>query len=257
LTGHINERARAGGLITTNRPISQKFVLNVIVTDLSIDPDIERMDPKLVAALKSKAPNRIVTSFPFERIEQDAVHLPFFVETPHGPVSNIYLIHAIDCCTGMPVGWHMKIGQPSESDGLRCVESILFPKQEKFKSLGLEYDFDIYGTPHKLIFDNGPETKGERMRKLTKLGIDVMHCKARHAQGKPFIERLNRSLKEGLQTLRGCTRFNGKDGMRDPIELGDKLMTFQEIEIEIVRWYYETWGTTVLKRHLRTEFPGL
>ena len=215
------------------------------------------MDPKLVAAAKSKAPNRIVATFPFERVEQDAVHLPFAVITPHGPASNIYLIHAIDCCTGMVVGWYLMVGAPSESDGLKCVESILFSKESKLKALGLCYDFDIYGTPHKLIFDNGPEARGERMTKLRCLNIDPMHCKSRHAHGKPFIERLNRSLKEALQTLPGCTRLNGKDGERDPVKLGDNLMTLEALEQWVVRWYFESWGNTVLKRHLRTDFVGL
>ena len=257
LTDYVNDQARENGWLTSKQTLSQKFVLHVIYTNESVDPEIDRMDPKLVASAKSKAPNRIVVNFPFERVEQDAVHLPFVVVTPHGPASNIYLIHAIDCCTGMMVGWYLMIGSPSESDGLKCVESTLFSKEKKFKALGLSYDFDIYGTPHQLIFDNGPETKGERMTKLTRLGIDPMHCRSRQAHGKPFIERLNRSLKEALQTLPGCTRLDGKDGQRDPVKLGDKLMTFEALEQWIVRWYFDSWGNTVLKRHLRTDFVGL
>lgn len=257
LTEYVNDRARENGWLGASQTISMRFVLHVVFTNESVDPEIDRMDPKLVAAAKSKAPNRIVVTFPFERVEQDAVHLPFVVNTPHGEASNIYLIHAMCCCTGMVVGWHMMIGPPSESDGLKCVESILYSKESKFKSLGLSYDFDVYGTPQKLIFDNGPETKGERMAKLARLHIDVMHCKARHAHGKPFIERLNRSLKEAIQTLPGTTRFNGKDGQRDPVKLGDRLMSFDELHKWVVRWYFESWGNTVLKRHLRTEFREL
>lgn len=257
LTDYVNDRAHANGWISDSQTISQRHVLNVVYKNESVDPEIDRMDPKLVASAKSKAPNRIVVTFPFERVEQDAVHLPFVVNTPHGEASNIHLIHAICCCTGMVVGWYMMIGSPSESDGLKCVESILYSKAPRFKALGLNYDFDVYGTPQKLVFDNGPETKGERMARLTRLNIDVMHCKARHAHGKPFIERLNRSLKEGIQTLPGSTRFNGKDGQRDPVKLCDPLMTFDELHKWVVRWYFEAWGNNELKRHLRTEFREL
>src|SRR3546814_2505776 len=103
---------------------------------------------------------------PFERVEQDAVHLPFVIDTPEGPFSNVYLVHAIDCCTSMPLGWNMVIGSPSESDGFRCIESILFSKMDAFERLVLMQDLDVFGTPHPLILDNGPETRGERMRKL-------------------------------------------------------------------------------------------
>lgn len=135
LTRYVQDRAHDSGLLDASRSVSQKFVLNVIHVNESVDPETDRMDPKLVAAAKSKAPNRIVTTFPFERVEQDAVHLPFVVETPHGIASNIYLIHAIDCCTGMVVGWYLMVGSPSESDGLRCVQSILYSKVAKFEEL--------------------------------------------------------------------------------------------------------------------------
>jgi len=254
LAKYVNDRSLENGWLRSGQKVSQDYIRNVIYKNESVDPEIDRMDPKLVAAAKSMAKNRIVAAFPFDRVEQDAVHLPFVANTAHGPASNIYLIHAIDCSTGMVVGWYLMIGAPSESDGLKCVESILFPKKKRLKTLGLSYDIDIYGTPHQLIFDNGPETRGERMTKLVRLDIDAMHCKSRHAHGKPFIERLNRSLKEALQTLPGCTRVDGKDGQRDPVKLQDSLMTFEELEKWVVRWYFEAWGNTVLKRHLRTDF---
>jgi putative transposase len=78
--------------------------------------------------------------------------------------------------------------------------------------------------------------------------MDVKHCKAKEAQAKPFIERLNKSLKEALQRLPGCTRFEGKDGVRDPEARGDELMTFDALEKWIVRWLYEDWVNSPLDR---------
>ena len=253
LTKYVNDQGRGTGMLTDTQSLSRKFVKKCIHEGASIDSEIDRMDPKLVAAAKSIASHRILAQVPFERVEQDAVHLPFVVQTVHGPTSNVYLVHAIDCCTSMPIGWHMVIGNPSESDGLRCVESILFSKEATFHRLGLQQEVDLFGTPHQLVFDNGPEVRGTRMRSLVRLGIDILHCKSRHAHGKPFVERLNRSLKEALQVLPGCTRMNDKDGQRDPISLGDALMSPEELERWVVRWYYESWANTPLKRHLRTK----
>ena len=86
------------------------------------------------------------------------------------------------------------------------------------------------------------------MLNLTRLGIKPMYCKSRHAHGQPFIERLNRSLKVALETLPGCTRFNGVDGKRDPVAEGDQLMDLDELEKWIVRWYFESWIHTELLR---------
>lgn len=248
LTDYINDEALKQGFIRRGQKIRSSFVQKCLKENGVVDTSISRMDPKQVPASKSVAKTRIMAQAPFDRVEQDAVHLPFVIETPEGHFSNVYLIHAIDCCTSMPLGWHLVIGSPSESDGLRCIESILFSKGIAFERLGVSPGIDVFGTPHQLVLDNGPETRGERMRKLPALGIDIKHCKARHPHEKPFVERLNRSLKEALETLPGSTRMNGKDGQRDPIKLGDTCMTAEELERWVVRWYYESWIHSPLER---------
>lgn len=248
LTAYINREARRRGLHAARHAISRKFVTTTI-HGLTADAEYDRMDPLNRVAGKSFAKKRIRAAFPFARIEQDALHLPFVVRTPHGVARTVYLVLAIDACTGYPVGWHLVISAPREMDSLRCLEMYLTPaKAARFKELGILHTLNIYGTPAQVIFDNGPETKGGRIVRLELLAMDVKHCKAKEAQGKPFIERLNRSLKEALQLLPGCTRFEGKDGMRDPEALGDELMSVEALEKWIVRWLYENWVNTPLDR---------
>ncbi|MBN3808747.1 DDE-type integrase/transposase/recombinase [Paraburkholderia sp. Ac-20347] len=247
-TKYIDREARRRGLHVAKHTISRKFVC-ARIRDLTVDAEYDRMDPLDRVAGKSFAKKRIRAAFPFARIEQDALHLPFVVRTPHGIARTVYLVLAIDVCTGYPVGWHLVIGSPREMDSLLCLEMYLTPaKAARFAELGIAHALNIYGTPAQVIFDNGPETKGERIFRLERLGMDVKHCKAKEAQGKPFIERLNRSLKEALQRLPGCTRFEGKDGVRDPEALGDELMTVDALEKWIVRWLYEDWVNSPLER---------
>jgi putative transposase len=244
----INREARRRNLHLATHDISRKFVC-ARINYLTADAEYDRMDPLKRVAGKSFATRRIRAAFPFARIEQDALHLPFVVRTPHGIARTVYLIIAIDVCTGYPVGWHLVIGAPREMDSLSCLEMYLTPaKATHFARLGIAHALNIYGTPGQLVFDNGPETKGRRIVRLELLGIDVKHCKAKEAQGKPFIERFNRSLKEGLELLPGCTRFEGKDGVRDPEALGDPLLTEVELEEWVVRWMYEDWVNTPLDR---------
>lgn len=248
LTDYVNREARRDGLHPGNHSISRKFVLDRI-HGVTVDAEYDRMDPLKRIAGKSFAKRRIRAALPFARIEQDALHLPFVVRTPHGIARTVYLVLAIDVCTGYPVGWHIVIGSPREMDSLLCLELYLTPaKAARFKKLGIDHGLNVYGTPSQVIFDNGPETKGGRIVRLEVLGMDVKHCKAREAQGKPFIERLNKSLKEALQRLPGCTRFNGKDGQRDPEALDEELMTIDELERWIVRWLYEDWANRPLER---------
>ncbi|KXU89812.1 integrase [Paraburkholderia monticola] len=248
-TKYIDREARRRGLHVAKHAISRKFVC-ARIRDLTVDAEYDRMDPLDRVAGKSYAKKRIRAAFPFARIEQDALHLPFVVRTSHGVARTVYLVLAIDVCTGYPVGWHLVIGSPREMDSLLCLEMYLTPaKGARFSELGILHTLNIFGTPGQVIFDNGPETKGGRIYRLERLGMDVKHCKAKEAQGKPFIERLNRSLKEALQRLPGCTRFEGKDGARDPEALGEELMTVEELEKWIVRWLYEDWVNSPLARH--------
>jgi putative transposase len=246
--------AQTRGLLEAAENLSTKYVRRIIAENLSVDIEYDRLDPRTRSAAKAIASNRMRVNGLFERVEQDAIHLPWRVRTTFGISSDVWLVHAIDCDSGMPVGWKLVIGAPRESDGLACVESILFSKKDKFKALGLEIEIDLYGTPRLLVFDNGPEAKGARMKRLSRLSIDTLYLKSRHPQHKPFIERLNRSLKEALETLHGTTRFDGVDGKRDPELLGDGEMDLEELERWIVRWYYEKWANTQLKRLRRTMF---
>ena len=248
----INQQALELGYITQQQCISQRHISDSIRKHGFVDSDAHRLDPKLVAAARSIGAKRVTTSFPLERVEMDSVHLPFHLQTPFGKSSSVWLTHAIDAHTGLPLGWHITVGPPTEDSGLACILSTLYSKQHAFQRLKLDYDFDVYGTPSLVIFDNGAEAKGQRMENLVRVGIDTEHCPSRHPHKKPFIERLNRSLKEALETLPGCTRMDGVDGKRDPIALQDALMTVEELEQWIVRWYFEQWSNQVLERHLMT-----
>ncbi|MCI0147530.1 DDE-type integrase/transposase/recombinase [Paraburkholderia sediminicola] len=248
LTKYVNRQAVSRGLLVAGHHISRKFVC-ARIDDLTVDAEYDRMDPLDRVAGKSFVKKRIRAAFPFARIEQDAVHLPFVVRNGDDIAREVYLVLAIDVCTGYPVGWHLVIGSPREMDSLSCLEMYLTPaKAARFKELGVDHALNIYGTPAQVIFDNGPETKGGRIVRLERLGMDVKHCKAKEAQGKPFIERLNRSLKEALQRLPGCTRFEGKDGKRDPVALGDELISVEALEKWIVGWLYRDWVNTPLDR---------
>ncbi|WP_269509099.1 Mu transposase C-terminal domain-containing protein [Burkholderia sp. IMCC1007] len=230
-------------------PISLKFVQKTIRRHLSADPEHDRMLPEDAIAGKSIAMNRIVVELPFQRVEQDALHLPFYVETPDGVTSDLWLVHAIDCSSSYPLGWHLVVGPPTDVHTLACIEMYTAPlKLNRFKELGVDHDMNACGTPGLIVFDNGAENKTSRIENLERLGIEVRHCRGRAGQEKPFIERLNRSLKEAIGKLAGSTRLDNEDGKRDPVKLGDHFKTVEELERWIVRWYYEKWIHMPLER---------
>lgn len=254
LTDHCNMQLHDAGLLPVDRKVSCKFVRNVVFTRLTTDAEIARLPPQMRAARKAVAKHAIRVDGFLQRVEQDALHLPWRVKTSAGEVRDVYLVHAIDVATGLPVGWSLSIGAPSTAATFACVESILFSKKDRLAALNVPLDADFYGTPTCIVFDNGPEARNDRIGGLVRLGVEVQYCKSRHPHHKPFIERLNRALKEALQTLPGCTRMDGKDGMRDPNALGDLPMSLDELERWIVRWYFEDWALRPLERLIRSSF---
>jgi putative transposase len=248
LTEDINDQLHEDGVLPKDKKVSRDFVKRVIQTQVNPNPKAARMDAKDAIGAMAVAGQRIRIDGILMRVEQDALHLPWVLRTPYGDTSNVYLVHAIDCATSLIVGWCMVIGSPRVPDTLRCIETILFPKRRRWEDLGLKYDFDVYGTPVMVVVDNGPENKGERLLRLPRLSITLNRLKANHPHEKPYIERLNKSLKEYLETLPGCTRFDGKDGKRDPVAQGDPVMTIEEMERWIVRFYFEHWANHPLGR---------
>jgi putative transposase len=99
LTSYINRESRRRGLCDAHHDISRKFVIRAIQNQTA-DAEYDRMDPLNRVAGKSFAKKRIRAALPFARIEQDALHLPFVVHTPHGVARTVYLVLAIDVCTG-------------------------------------------------------------------------------------------------------------------------------------------------------------
>ena len=254
ITEYINLQLHDSSLLPKESRVSKKFVQRVIHEELHADPEHARMPPHDAIAGKAVASRTIRVEGLFERIEQDGLHLPWLLRTPYGDSTEVYLVHAIDCCTSVPMGWQLVIGSPRTTSTLSCIESILFPKAPRLEALGLRYDFDIFGTPQQIVVDNGAENKSDRLLGLSRVGIDFVRLKARHAHHKPFIERLNRSLKAYLETLPGCTRVDGKDGQRDPAALGDPIMTIEEMERWIVRFYFEHWVNKPLERLKHSTF---
>lgn len=254
VTKMCNRRLHDDGVFKQHERMSNKYVRTVIYEQLSTDPEFDRTDPKLRAAQKSVAKGRLRVDGLLQRVEQDALHLPWCLRTEFGDARNVQIVHAICCATSIPLGFHIVIGSPRESDGLQCVETYLFSKEAWFKELGIQNGPDLYGSPVTIYFDNGPEAKGPRMGRLTQIGTAPVYLKSRSPQKKPYIERLNRSVKEELQTLQGSTRLDDEDGMRDPELLGDLPMPLPEFKRWLARFYFELWIDKPLERFVSSVF---
>lgn len=254
--------AREKSLIGATQCISRAYVRALFIGSYHADIDHKRIDPRLARSAKHVAQRRIRVDAALQRVEQDTVCLPYLVRTSEGILQNPNLTMSFDCATGMPLGWHMSKTAPTEEETLDCLEMSLYSKAERFSQLGIDCSIDPYGLFANLYLDNGPENKGQRITRITEIGIFLTRVAAHSGHRKPYIERLFGSLKPALESLPGCTRFDGKDGARTEQAMQDDLMTLDELERWIVRWVYEEWIHHPLDRLLSADYdideaPGI
>lgn len=246
--------AREKGLITNQERISRDYVQRTIINDYSADISRKRLDPRIARSAKHVAQQRIVVDAALQRVEQDTVTLPFLVKTTDGILQNPYLMVSIDCGSGVPLGWHLSATPVTEEDTLDCLEVSLYSKAERLKLLEIDCEIDPYGLLANWYLDNGPENKGQRVTRVAELGIFLTRVAAHSGHRKPFIERFFKSLKSALESLPGCTRFEGKDGVRTELAKEDQLMTIEQLERWIVRWFYEYWIHKTLDRFVTADY---
>ena len=250
----ITKKADAEGILPDGATVSRKYVRSILLNSWNSDVDHKRLDPRVAKSAKAVAKDRIRPGAPLNRVEIDTLHLPFLARDEHGIVDEILVMMAIDCETSYPLSWWMMRAKPTTDDTFSCLERAIYPKTELLKKLGIAFTVDPFGSIMNLILDNGQENSRHRLAALTAVGINPDWAPVNSGHRKPFIERLNRSLKEALQSLPGCTRFNGDDGKRTAEAREDNLLTMGELEHWIVRWLFEVWANHPLDRFVTAHY---
>lgn len=254
VTEIVTRKAHAEGILKLDEALSNKYILSVMKENWSSDLDYNRLDPRLAKSLKAVAKHRIKSGGPLDRVEIDTLHLPFKATLDGEKIENIWVMLAIDCGTSMPLAWWLMTASPTTDDTFSCLERAIYPKGELLKELGIDCTVDPYGSILNLVMDNGPEFSKDRMPALTALNVNLIWTAKDSGHEKPFVERLNRSIKEGLQSLPGCTRFNGKDGKRTEADMYEDLMEIKELNRWIGRWLYEFWPNKPLERFITADY---
>ena len=254
LVQNVCRLAQAEGILAKDKKVSRKFVRSVMVNEMHPDLDTNRLDPRLAKSAKAIASRRIRPGAPLNRVEIDTLHLPFIAQNEFGTQTDLHVMMAIDCETSLPLSWWLMLTKPSTDDTFSCLQRAIYPKADLLNSMDIKFSVDPYGTPLDLIFDNGSENSRLRMAAVTQVGISPQWAEVSGGHRKPFIERLNRSLKEALEGLPGCTRFNGVDGTRTTEASQEKLYTVSELERWIVRFLFEKWPNQKLERFITADY---
>ncbi|MPW27794.1 DDE-type integrase/transposase/recombinase [Agarivorans sp. B2Z047] len=179
----------------------------------SLDNLLDELDPFQVTAAQKgldaaralfrDSNEKIITYYPGERVEIDAVHLNLGVRCDETGeyLGRIVLFLAIDVHTRCVLGYSIVHGtNPSESAEavINLLRHVVSPKA---KNGNYHNDWHSIGVPSCFHADNGAGFISESvLRFCAMLNTDLHRSESKKSQRRPFIERFNRTLREQLLT---------------------------------------------------------
>ena len=144
---------------------------------------------------------KIVTTFPGERVEIDAVHLNVgLVDSETGEyVGKVILFLAIDVHTRYILGYSIVYGLKAAESAEGAKNLLQHVVSPKLMNGNYSNEWVCIGVPYCFHADNGPAFIAENtLRVCAMLNSDLHRSESRKSQRRPFIERFNRTLREQL-----------------------------------------------------------
>jgi putative transposase len=122
------------------------------------------------------------------------------------PIDRPWLTLAIDVCTRMVVGYYLSFDAPSETSVAMCVAQAILPKEEWLLLHKVEADWPVWGRPHKIHVDNGPDFRSSSFRQSCMMhGIHLEFRPVKQPRYGGHIERLLGTLLREIHDLPGTT----------------------------------------------------
>jgi len=187
----------------TEMPMSKTALDNILDT---LDPYEVAAAQKGLAAARTMfrdSNEKIITFFPGERVEIDAVHLNLGIadEETGEYLGKIILFLAIDVHTRYILGYSIVYGLSPAESSEGAVNLMRHAVTPKLTNGNYQSDWHCIGTPHCFHADNGPAFIAENtLRFCAMLNADLHRSESRKSQRRPFIERFNRTLRGQLMT---------------------------------------------------------
>jgi putative transposase len=185
------------------KPMSKTALENILDTLDPYEVTATQKGLKTARTMFRNSNEKIVTFFPGERVEIDAVHLNLgIVDDETGEYQGkIILFLAIDVHTRYILGYSIVYGlAPAESaeGAVNLMRHVVSPK---LTNGNYQNDWHCIGTPYCFHADNGAAFIAENtLRFCAMLNADLHRSESRKSQRRPFIERFNRTLRDQLMT---------------------------------------------------------
>lgn len=189
---------------------------------------------------------------PFDRIEIDSTIADIFVIIGEsGELARPYVTAAIDAATGIIVGLTITLKSPTGvTTAVTLRETMTITPEKFFDMYGIENRFQAHGNPLTVLADQGPENKGEILRRLiSSTGIESQLAIPGHPEKKPFIERFFKTFSDFVTQLPGATQTSEIPAkQRTKVAKAEAHISFDDFVRDVQRWRFDIYAKLPRRR---------
>lgn len=183
-----------------------------------------------------------------ERWEIDHTPLDILVicEKSFLPLGRPWMTIAIDKYSRMIVGFYLSFREPSAYAVLQCLKQAILPKDEILAAYpDIKAPWPARGIPESIVCDNGMDLHANALMNFCQeLGIQVQFCPAKTPQYKGSVERVFRTIEEGLIHQLPGTVFANVDARGDYPSETKASLTLSDLQHLLIKWIVDVYHLT-------------
>lgn len=122
------------------------------------------------------------------------------------PIDRPWITVAIDVFSRMTVGYYLSFDEPSTTSVAMCLSHAMLPKDEWLLLHDVDGTWPVWGRPHKVHVDNGPDFRSKSLRQSCQMhAVDLEFRPVKQPRFGGHIERLQGTLLREIHDLPGST----------------------------------------------------
>lgn len=162
------------------------------------------------------------------------------------PIGRPWITLAIDVYSRMITGFYISLDAPSVTSVAMCLSRSILNKDKLLHDLGItDVEWPVYGYPHKIHVDNGPDFQSLNLKKSCALhGINIEFRPLARPEFGGHIERLIGSFMKKIHEIPGTTFSNLSQRIEYDSEK-NAIFTFDEFEKYIALHISKVYHLTI------------
>lgn len=169
------------------------------------------------------------------QIDHTRVDIILVDDVHRKPIDRPWITVAIDVFSRMTVGYYLSFDAPSTTSVAMCISHAMLPKEEWLLRHDVEGTWPVWGRPHKVHVDNGPDFRSKSLRQSCNMhGVDLEFRPVKQPRYGGHIERLQGTLLKEIHDIPGTT-FSSVAERGEYDSEKNAVMTKDEFERQLIK----------------------